>query len=71
MRHPGMVNEEKDALLAALNAQFIKLYLAKEEGQAMAEYGIILALIAAVVVGTVGLLGTKIEDALTSVTGAL
>jgi len=58
-------------MLAALNAQFIKLYLAKEEGQAMAEYGIILALIAAVVVTTVGLLGTKIEDALTSVTGAL
>jgi len=58
-------------MLAALNAQWTKLYLAKEEGQAMAEYGIILALIAAVVVTTVGLLGTKIEDALTSVTGAL
>jgi pilus assembly protein Flp/PilA len=35
----------------------------REEGQAMAEYGIILALIAVFVIGTVVLLGTDIKAA--------
>lgn len=39
----------------------------REEGQAMAEYGIILALIAVVVVATVGFLGTDIKNAFQAV----
>ena len=56
---------------AALNKQFIKAYLLREEGQAMAEYGIILALIAAVVVGSVAILGGQILTALQKVTTGL
>ena len=63
-------------MLAALSNQWIKLYLKhedlkREDGQAMAEYGIILALVAAVVIVTLALLGTKIETALTTLTGKL
>lgn len=58
-------------MFAAVNKHWIKLYLAREEGQAMAEYGIILALIAAVVIGLVATLGTDIKTALTTVTSQL
>ena len=42
-----------------------------ERGQTMAEYGIILALIAVICAVAVGLLGGAISDALDSVAGAL
>ncbi|HEX3807120.1 MAG TPA: Flp family type IVb pilin [Gaiellaceae bacterium] len=58
-------------MFAAVTKQWIKLSLAREDGQAMAEYGIILALIAAVVIGAVTLLGTQIHTALNTVTGSL
>lgn len=58
-------------MLAAINAQWSKLYLAREEGQAMAEYGIILALIAAVVIGLLVTLGGDIKTALTTLTTQL
>jgi pilus assembly protein Flp/PilA len=58
-------------LSVALNKQFIKAYLVREDGQAMAEYGIILALIAVVVAAAVLLLGQQISAALGSVTTAL
>ena len=51
--------------------QWIKDNYKREEGQAMAEYGIILALIAAVVVGLLFILGGKIKDALNTVVTAL
>ena len=51
--------------------QWIKDNYKREEGQAMAEYGIILALIAAVVVVTLATLGTKIESAFTTIVGKL
>lgn len=51
--------------------QWVKQNLKREDGQAMAEYGIILALIAAVVIGTLVLLGGKILTALQSVVSAL
>jgi len=51
--------------------QWIKDNYKREEGQAMAEYGIILALIAAVVVATLAILGTKIESAFTTIVGKL
>jgi pilus assembly protein Flp/PilA len=41
--------------------------LRDEEGQTMAEYGVILALITVAVVLTIGLLGTAINDAFQSV----
>lgn len=51
--------------------QWIKDNYKREEGQAMAEYGIILALIAAVVVGLLFILGGKIQSALQTVVNAL
>jgi pilus assembly protein Flp/PilA len=51
--------------------QWVKENVKREEGQAMAEYGIILALIAAVVIATLALLGGKVLNALQTVTGAL
>ena len=44
--------------------QWIKDNVKREEGQAMAEYGIILALIAAVVIALLVTLGTDIKAAL-------
>ena len=43
----------------------------RQEGQAMAEYGIILALIAAVVIGTLVTLGGDILTAFQKITAAL
>lgn len=43
----------------------------REEGQAMAEYGIILALIAVVVIGTVAALGKEILSAFQSIVDGL
>ena len=51
--------------------QWIKDNYKRNEGQAMAEYGIILALIAAVVVGLLFILGGKIQSALQTVVNAL
>jgi pilus assembly protein Flp/PilA len=43
----------------------------REEGQAMAEYGIILALIAVICLFAVGVLGGQINAAFTSITNKL
>jgi pilus assembly protein Flp/PilA len=51
--------------------QWIKDNSKREEGQAMAEYGVILALIAVACVVVLGLLGGQISSALTSVKNAL
>jgi pilus assembly protein Flp/PilA len=51
--------------------QWIKDNMKRDEGQAMAEYGIILALIAAVVIGLFFTLGGQIKTALTTVVNAL
>jgi pilus assembly protein Flp/PilA len=51
--------------------EWVKENWKRQEGQAMAEYGIILALIAAVVIVTLALLGTKIQTAFTTITGKL
>lgn len=50
---------------------WIKDNLKREEGQAMAEYGIILALIAAVVITLLVTLGSDIKNALGDVVNAL
>ena len=51
--------------------QWVKDNVKREEGQAMAEYGIILALIAVVCIAAVGFLGGKVNDALNAVVTAL
>lgn len=51
--------------------QWIKANYKREEGQAMAEYGIILALIAVAVIITLFALGGKINATLQSVVNAL
>jgi pilus assembly protein Flp/PilA len=51
--------------------QWVKDNVKREEGQAMAEYGIILALVAAIVIVAVALLGKQILNALNFVTGQL
>jgi len=56
-----------------VNAVVARVFLAleREEGQAMAEYGIILALIAAVVIVLLVTLGGQIQNALQTVVNAL
>jgi pilus assembly protein Flp/PilA len=51
--------------------QWLKDNWKRQEGQAMAEYGIILALIAAVVIATLAILGGKVLNALNTVVSAL
>ncbi|MEQ8175160.1 MAG: Flp family type IVb pilin [Syntrophomonadaceae bacterium] len=48
-----------------------KRLVKEEEGQGMAEYGLILALIAVAVIGVLGALGTGISDKFTEVTDGL
>jgi pilus assembly protein Flp/PilA len=62
---------EVNQMFARVAFQWVKDNIKREEGQAMAEYGIILALIAAVVIGLVAILGTDIKAALKTVTDAL
>jgi len=69
---PDLVNDafgEAHMVDAVLARMF--LALKREEGQAMAEYGIILALIAAVVIALLVTLGGQIKDALQTVVDAL
>ena len=47
--------------------EFVRANYRKEEGQTMAEYGVVLAVITLGVVVTLGLLSGGIRDALTSV----
>ncbi len=49
----------------------VKLQARDEEGQGLAEYGLILALIAVVCIAALGALGTGISGTLGSITGAL
>lgn len=51
--------------------QWVKDNIKREDGQAMAEYGIILALIAAVVIALLVTLGGQIKNALQTVVNAL
>jgi pilus assembly protein Flp/PilA len=58
-------------MFASFVIDWVKDNWKREEGQAMAEYGIILALIAAVVIGTLVVLGGKVLSALQTVVNAL
>lgn len=48
-----------------------RLSLKDEEGQGMTEYALILALIAVVVIGILGALGTSVSDVFTTISGAI
>ncbi|NUO60563.1 MAG: Flp family type IVb pilin [Hamadaea sp.] len=48
-----------------------KLYTRRDEGATAVEYGLIIALIAAVIVAVVGLLGTEIQQAFNTVYNAV
>ncbi|MHB8642642.1 MAG: Flp family type IVb pilin [Gaiellaceae bacterium] len=50
---------------------WVKANIKKEEGQAMAEYGLILALIAVVVIAAVTLIGTNLKAKFNSVATSL
>jgi pilus assembly protein Flp/PilA len=50
---------------------WIKANWKKEDGQAMAEYGLILALIAVVVIGAVTLIGTNLNTKFNAVVDAI
>jgi Flp pilus assembly pilin Flp len=50
---------------------FVRLNWRKEDGQTMAEYGVVLAVITVAVVLTLGLLSGGINNALTAVTSVL
>ena len=51
--------------------QKLKTLVKREDGQAMAEYGIILALIAVVVIGLVATLGGQIANAFQAIINGL
>jgi pilus assembly protein Flp/PilA len=51
--------------------ELVRFQLAREEGQTMAEYGLLIALIAIVVIGAVTLLGGKISTAFTDIAGQI
>jgi pilus assembly protein Flp/PilA len=50
---------------------WIKANAKREEGQAMAEYGLILALIAVIVIGVVGTIGLNLQSKFGAVGDAL
>jgi len=56
---------------------FVQAYAAaaelrkREEGQTMAEYGVVLAVITVVVIAAIGLLSTKVGNAITGVADIL
>jgi pilus assembly protein Flp/PilA len=60
------------SLVKAQNGLYNATHATRDErGAAGVEYGLLVALIAAVIVGTVATLGTKINTAFTTVTNAL
>jgi pilus assembly protein Flp/PilA len=54
-----------------LYARFVTTFVADEEGQTMAEYGVILGLITLLVVGTIGFLGGAINTKFQGVLDAI
>jgi pilus assembly protein Flp/PilA len=51
--------------------QKLRIFLADEQGATAVEYGLMVALIAAVILGTVGLLGTELNTKFTAVKDAV
>jgi pilus assembly protein Flp/PilA len=62
----------KKLAVKAQNSMYAKKEAARDEdGAAGVEYGLLVALIAAVIIGTVKILGTQINTAFTTITSAL
>jgi pilus assembly protein Flp/PilA len=51
--------------------EYVRSFVRRETGQDLAEYALILALVAVAAIGVLGLLGTSINDILTSISNAL
>jgi pilus assembly protein Flp/PilA len=49
----------------------VRSFFAKEEGQGLVEYALILVLIAIVVIGVLSLLGNKVSQVFSKVNGAM
>jgi pilus assembly protein Flp/PilA len=58
-------------MIADVLITWIKDNWKRQEGQTMAEYGVILALIAVVVIGTMAALGTSVKDKIGAVVTGL
>ncbi len=60
-------------MLSTINEAITRLYIRvkDESGQALAEYGLILALIAVVCIVALGLVGTNLSGKLTSISNKL
>ncbi len=61
-------------MVSAINSFLTSLYVrytSEDEGQTMAEYGLILALVAVLAIGAFGLLGGQISTRIASITTAL
>ena len=57
--------------ITAARKFFSKYVTRKEEGATLAEYGLLLALIAVVCIGAIAVLGTKISSMFTSVASSI
>jgi pilus assembly protein Flp/PilA len=51
--------------------ELVRVQLAREEGQTMAEYGLLVALIAIVTITAVTLLGTNLSNAFNDIAGKI
>lgn len=58
-------------MFAAITKHLIRFNLAREEGQAMAEYGLILALVALAVILAITTLGKDISNEFNTISGSL
>lgn len=58
-------------MFASFLIEWVKDNIKRQEGQAMAEYGIILALVAAVCIFAIGFLGKDILNTLNTLVGQL
>ena len=60
-----------DVVWARLGNMYVKAQLGRDEGQALVEYALILALVSIAALTTLGLLGGKIDQVLTTVKNAI
>jgi pilus assembly protein Flp/PilA len=51
--------------------ELIRIQLHREEGQTMAEYGLLIALVALIVIGGITLLGTQLSTAFSKISSSV
>jgi Flp pilus assembly pilin Flp len=66
-------SEERDATEMNISdwLEFVRTNWKKDEGQTMAEYGVVLAVITVLIIGVLGTLSGKVQDQLQSVVNIL